>query len=43
MDGGKCIVQVRGVRAFLSDKVDITKHKDIENFLIMMKRMPLMC
>lgn len=27
MDGGKCIVQVRGVRAFLSDKFDITKHK----------------
>ena len=27
MDGGKCIVQVRGVRPFLSDKFDITKHK----------------
>ena len=27
MDGGKCIVQVRGVRPFLSDKYDITKHK----------------
>lgn len=27
MDGGKCILQVRGVRPFLSDKFDITKHK----------------
>ena len=27
MDGGKCIVQVRGVRPFLSNKFDITKHK----------------
>lgn len=27
MDGGKCIVQIRGTRAFLSDKYDITKHK----------------
>ncbi len=27
MDGGKCILQVRGVRPFLSDKYDITKHK----------------
>jgi len=26
MDGGKCIVQLRGVRPFLSDKYDITKH-----------------
>ena len=27
MDGGKCIMQLRGVRPFLSDKFDITKHK----------------
>ena len=27
MDGGKCILQLRGVRPFLSDKYDITKHK----------------
>jgi len=27
MDGGKCILQVRGVRPFLSSKYDITKHK----------------
>ena len=26
MDGGKCILQIRGVRPFLSDKFDITKH-----------------
>ena len=26
MDGGKCILQVRGVRPFFSDKFDITKH-----------------
>jgi len=27
MDGGKCIMQLRGVRPFFSDKFDITKHK----------------
>ena len=27
MDGGKCILQVRGVRPFFSDKFDITRHK----------------
>ena len=27
MDGSKCILQLRGVRPFLSDKFDITKHK----------------
>lgn len=27
MDSGKCILQLRGVRPFLSDKFDITKHK----------------
>ena len=26
MDGGKCILQVRGVRPFFSDKYDITRH-----------------
>jgi len=26
MDGGKCILQLRGVRPFLSDKFDITRH-----------------
>jgi len=28
MDGSKCILQLRGVRPFLSDKFDITKHKN---------------
>ena len=28
MDGGKCIFQLRGVRPFLSDKYDITNHKN---------------
>ena len=27
MDGNKCIMQLRGVRPFFSDKFDITKHK----------------
>ena len=26
MDGGKCIFMLRGVRPFLSDKYDLTKH-----------------
>ena len=26
MDGGKCILQLRGVRPFFSDKYDITNH-----------------
>ena len=26
MDGGKCILQLRGVRPFFSDKYDITQH-----------------
>lgn len=26
MDGGKCILQLRRVRPFFSDKFDITKH-----------------
>lgn len=27
MDGNKCILQLRGVRPFFSDKYDITKHR----------------
>ena len=27
MDGGKCIMRLRGVRPFFSDKFDITKHR----------------
>ncbi len=30
MDGGKCIHQLRGVRPFLSDKYDITKHPNFK-------------
>ncbi|WP_313523836.1 VirD4-like conjugal transfer protein, CD1115 family [Anaerotignum sp.] len=30
MDGSKCILQLRGVRPFLSDKYDITKHKNYQ-------------
>ena len=26
MDGGKCLLQIRGVRPFLSRKYDITRH-----------------
>ena len=28
MDGGKCILQIRGARPFFSDKYDITRHKN---------------
>lgn len=28
MDSGKCILQLRGVRPFLSDKFNITKHNN---------------
>ena len=28
MDGSKCVLQLRGVRPFFSDKFDITKHKN---------------
>jgi len=30
MDGSKCILQLRGVRPFLSNKYDITKHKNYQ-------------
>ncbi len=30
MDGGKCIMQLRGVRPFLSNKYDITKHPNYQ-------------
>jgi len=30
MDGSKCILQLRGVRPFFSDKYDITKHKNYQ-------------
>ena len=31
MDGGKCILQVQGVRPFFSDKYDITRHPQYKN------------
>lgn len=31
LDGGKCILQLRGVRPFLSAKYDITKHPQYKN------------
>lgn len=37
MDGGKCIYQLRGVRPFLSDKYDITKHRNYVSWKIMMR------
>ena len=33
MDGGKCILQLRGVRPFFSDKYDITRHKNYHMLL----------
>ena len=30
LDGGKCILQLRGVRPFLSDKFDITRHPNYQ-------------
>ena len=33
MDGGKCILQVQGVRPFFSDKYDITKHPQYKKLL----------
>lgn len=33
MDGGKCILQLRGVRPFFSDKYDITRHKNYQFLL----------
>ena len=30
MDGGKCILQLRGVRPFFSDKYDITRHNEYQ-------------
>ncbi len=41
MDGTKCILQLRGVRPFFSDKYDITRHKrykelsDYKDFFLM--------
>ena len=31
LDGGKCILQLRGVRPFLSEKYDITTHPNYKS------------
>ena len=41
MDGGKCILQLRGVRPFLSDKYDITQHPNYKYTLTPTRRTPL--
>ena len=42
MDGGKCILQLRGVRPFFSEKFDITKHPHYKYLADADKRIPLM-
>ncbi len=42
MDGEKCILQLRGVRPFLSNKYDITKHKRYKELAILIRIMRLM-
>lgn len=42
MDGNKCILQLRGVRPFYSDKFDITKHKRYKQLSDYDKRMSSM-
>ena len=42
MDGGKCILQVRGVRPFFSEKYDITRHPAINTSRMPTNRTPLM-
>ena len=50
MDGGKCIFMLRGVRPFLSDKYDLTKHPNYKytadadkKYLFDMERYMKMC
>ena len=38
MDGGKCILQIRGARPFFSDKYDITKHKNYRFLQMKMRK-----
>lgn len=38
MDGGKCILQIRGVRPFYSDKYDITKHPNYRLLIALSRR-----
>ena len=37
MDGAKCILQLRGVRPFLSNKYDITKHPKYRQHKLVVK------
>ena len=41
MDGSKCILQLRGVRPFLSDKYDITQHPNYKYTADADRRTPL--
>lgn len=41
MDGGKYVLQLRGVRPFLSDKYDITKHPNYKHTADAAPGMPL--
>ena len=41
MDGGKCILQLRGVRPFFSDKYDITQHPNYKYLSDYDKKTPL--
>ena len=34
LDGGKCILQLRGVRPFLSDKYDLTQHPNYRYYMV---------
>ena len=42
MDGNKCILQIRGLRPFYSDKYDITKHPNYKYLSDANPRTPLM-
>ncbi len=42
MDGSKCIVQVRGVRPFLSDKYDLTQHPNYKLTAVLIRGITLM-
>ena len=42
MDGGKCILQIRGISPFFSDKYDITAHPITNTFPIMTRKTLLM-
>lgn len=41
LDGSKCILQLRGVRPFMSDKYDLTQHPNYKMTADYDKKMPL--